>query len=238
MKLGRACAAIMAIWTFCASEALADAIYSPSYSLTNNKAADVATGMRQVKMTLSPSPYGSGFVDFTFTNRAPSGYSFSPSSITDIYFDDGAFGDGIFATVSNSDPYNPQILSSAGVSFSRGATPETASGSGQLQPIFDVAFSTDSNAPVVPNGVDQQSEWLTIRWQLREGLTYQDAVSAVTNGEVRIGLKMQGFTGGGSENFIFVPLPQSVAGGVLLLCAFGAAGLARRGRGSTGLCHI
>lgn len=46
--------------------------------------------------------------------------------------------------------------------------------------------------------------------------TYNDVLDALNNGDLRIGLHVQGFTGGGSESFVNTPYPAPVPGAALL----------------------
>ena len=56
---------------------------------------------------------------------------------------------------------------------------------------------------------------------LVNGMTYQDILQALHGGTDRIGLKVQAFSGGGSESFVNNPEPASV-----LLLGLGLLGLA------------
>ncbi|MFP3326110.1 hypothetical protein R0K05_23955, partial [Planococcus sp. SIMBA_160] len=72
-------------------------------------------------------------------------------------------------------------------------------------------FLADSDPAVQPNGVNP-GETLGVIFDLQTGLGYQDVVDAIalsqTNpsadltGGLRIGIHVQGFTGGGSESFV------------------------------------
>jgi hypothetical protein len=206
--------------------------FSPSYSITNNNAGDVAIGLRQIHLTLTESTYtdglGSTFVEFKFTNTAPVNTPWRNSSITDVWFDNGTYTQGVLADVKETNPYNPQIFNSDGVNFTRWADPTNPPGGETVRPIFDVTFSADAKSPIAHNGVDAPDEYVMFRWQLRTGASFTDAVRAVANGELRIAVKMQCYDSQGSETFIFVPTPTSALGGMGLLTFAGLSTLGAR----------
>ena len=114
------------------------------------------------------------------------------SSITDIYFDDGALL-GI-AEIDDSDP---------GVDFGFGATPAHLPGGRTLPVRFDAtaAFSTSSGPPSQPNGVNP-GESVGITFDLISGMDFSDVLAFLDNGGLRIVLKVAGFADGGSESFV------------------------------------
>ncbi len=119
--------------------------------ITWNVAAQCATAPQY---TVEVEDLGSGLVGFKFRNTAA-----VASSITDVYFQDGAlFG-------------NSLIQQSSGVSFSTPATPANLPGGGSLVPPFQTTnnFSADSDNPTVANGVNASSEWVRIVFQLQNG---------------------------------------------------------------------
>jgi hypothetical protein len=218
------------------SSALAASVtFTPTRSITNNDkdGGDMAIGLRQIHMTLSEvagsTPHAT-YVDFTFENYAPTGYTFQRSSITDIWFDDVTFNtDPIFAPVENIYiPLNPEIKPSPGVEFTRKSTMDSPPGSQTVKPSFGVTFSSSSTSPDYWNGVNKPGEWVTFRWLLADNRTFQEAVHAVSNGDLRIAVKMQGYADGGSETFIFVPAPASAVGGFGLLAFAGLSTLGGR----------
>jgi hypothetical protein len=117
--------------------------------ITRNSPADVAS-----QFSVSVTDERNNQVGFKFTNAVG-----TPSSITDIYFDDGA----LFEIAS--------ITSSPGVAFSRGARPPNLPGGNALDPVFETTagFLADSDCPIPENGVDAAVEWVQIIFSLQSG---------------------------------------------------------------------
>lgn len=185
---------------------LAGSVYAgPTYSfqnITNNSAVDAAIGESQLSVELVD--LGGGTVEFLFKNSGP-----SASSIADIYFDNGNLG-----TISGPIGFVNAIGT---VTFSPGAAPPNLPGGN------DIGFSTtpgllaDSNPPVQQNGINPGEQL---------GLTlsgsYADVIDQIAAGNLRIGIHVQGFAGGGSESFVNTP-PSAVvpAPGSILLSGIG-----------------
>ena len=167
--------------------------------VTNNSWVDVATG--QAQLTVDVSDAGGGQVAFKFMNSGP-----NASSITAVYFQDS----GLLGAAS--------IVNGTGVSFSPGGSPANLPGGNPID--FRSTFATTSNAPTAPSGVNP-GESLTVVVKLVNGKTYQDILQALHGSTDRIGLKVQAFSGGGSESFVNNPEPASV-----LLLGLGLIGLA------------
>ena len=168
----------------------------------------------------------SSLVDFRFYNDVG-----IPSSITDVYFDDG----GLLGISS--------INSSAGVSFTNPATPGDLPSGNELDPAFETTanFSADSAPPVSANGVDADGEWVTITFSLQADQTYSDVINQINaglglepgddpTGTLRMGLHVQAIgVNGGSDSYVsdaLVPVPGAAALGAIGL---GVLGL-RKGR--------
>jgi len=175
--------------------------------ITNDNVGDATTG--ETQLFVDVSEYGSGQVRFLFWNTGP-----AASSITDVYFDDGTLL-GI-----------AEIVNGDGVQFSQGASPPILSGGEDINFQVTAGFLADSNPPVQPNGVNPGEE-LGIVFNLINGQDYEDLVAALdlglssggVDGSLRIGIRVQGFDGGGSESFVNgPPIP---APGALLLGSIG-----------------
>lgn len=154
-------------------------------------------------------------VSFTFYNQGG-----VQSSITDVYFDDGTLLD--MASIDNG----------SGVAFSQYATPHNLPGGNLINPPFVTTkgFSADSDSPVLANGVNNtanSSEWVTITFDLLSRKTLADTIAAFVSGDLRIGLKVQGYANGQSESFVSTsgqhpnPHPVPVPDGGSTVALFG-----------------
>ncbi len=182
--------------------------------ITHNLAGDCAVGEAQLSVTVTDA--GSDQVLFTFDNAGP-----EASSIADVYFDDGA--NPSIAAIA-------EIINEPGVSFSIGAAPPDLPGGNNASPSFSVTagLAADSDSAVQPNGVNP-GESLGIKVDLATGASYLTLLDEILGGDLRIGIHVQGFEGGGSESFVNnVPVPAAVwlFGSGLL----GLVGVARRKR--------
>jgi len=182
--------------------------------ITDNIAGDCAIG--EAQLSVEVTDIGGGQVLFEFMNSGA-----SASSIADVYFDDGTLLE--IASLIDADD---GIGGDAGVDFSPGASPPNLPGHDNISPVFQVTagFSADSDPPVQPNGVNP-GEMLGVVFVLQDGGTFADIVTELTNGDLRVGLHVQGFGSGGSESFVNDPVPEP---GTVLLLGLGLVGLAAR----------
>jgi hypothetical protein len=178
------------------------------YNITNNTPADVDVASQLTVEVTDLAPQ----VLFTFKNAGP-----IASSITDIYFDDGALGALVDLFPSGS-----------GVAFTENAVevvhPPDLPGGELLDPAFEAtrAFSSDSDDPIMANGVNP-GEYLGILFDLDSGETFNSVLSDLATGDLRIGLHVQAIgTDSKSDSFVsVVPLPASA---LLVVFAVGVAG--------------
>jgi hypothetical protein len=155
--------------------------------ISNNSAADCAAGSAQLSFDVADA--GGGVVLFTFNNAGP-----AASSIAQVYFDDGA----LQAVES--------IVNSAGVSFSAGANPADLPSGSNVSPPFVATFAFGADNPAPTNGVNP-GETLGIRFTLQPGETFADVLTALENGDLRVGIHVQSFANGFSEAFVNTPEP-------------------------------
>ena len=183
--------------------------------ISNNLAGDCAIGEAQLTVDVTDS--GGGTVLFSFSNAGP-----SASSITDVYFDDGSL---LALAVVINDLVAPGI-----VDFEQGASPGNLPAGNNADPDFNTTagFNADSNPPTQPNGVNP-GEVLGILFTLQAGQAYDDVLSELTDGTLRIGIHVQGFASGGSESLVNNPAPEPALFGLLALGA-GALACARARR--------
>lgn len=191
-------------------------------TLNDPSGLNCATGESQLSVELLDA--GPSRVRFNFYNTGS-----AASSITDVYYDDGSLL-GLAGLIDKDDG----VGGLATVDFSQYATPGNLPGGNNISPPFVAIkqFSMDSNPPVQPNGVNP-GEWLGVEFDLKNNQTLQDVMNELSNGQLRIGLHVQGFADGGSESYVnnaltVVPLPPSILLISSALIAFG--GLARRDR--------
>ena len=85
--------------------------------------------------------------------------------------------------------------------------------------IADAAFSIEPLAPEPFHGVGP-GQWVEVVYALQPASTLMDIINQLDNAEMRIGIHVQGFAGGGSESFVNVPQPATMAllglGGLIL----------------------
>lgn len=188
------------------------------FNITANDPLDAAIGEAQIFITVSNPNPGANQVLFTFENIGS-----ADSSITDVYFDDGDLL--AIAFIDNSD---------LGVLFTAEATPGELPGGNNVDPPFDTGtsiplaghFSADSDPPVQPNGVNP-GESLGITFDLVVGGSYDNVISQLTTGQIRVGVRMQGYESEGSEAFIINQIPAPAAL-VLGMVGLGMVGWMRR----------
>jgi hypothetical protein len=185
------------------------AFTTDTYCITYNDPTDCGNAEAQFQIQIMDS--GDSLVQFSFLNLGP-----DASSITDIYFQGGSLL-GI-ASIDNSDP---------GVSFSINATPTNLPGGQSISEPFIATFSLDADAPVQPMGVNP-GESLDVVLNLQPGATYFDILSELDSGELRVGIHVQGFDGGGSESVISNPVPEPSTAPLLCIGLIGLAYQRRR----------
>jgi hypothetical protein len=167
---------------------------------TVNNPGDVEIGKAQ--MWVDVVELDGNQVKFHFYNLGP-----EASSISEIYFDDGALL-GI-----------AKIENGPGVLFVQGADPpDLPGGQDCVVPPFNVTagFLAQSAPPPSDNGVGP-GEWVDIYFDLKDSKTFDDVITDLGSGALRIGIHVIGFASGGSESFI------NEGGTAITLAGFGCA---------------
>jgi hypothetical protein len=151
---------------------------------------------------------GGNMALFTFTNSGP-----IPMSMTKVYFDNGSVLDSIDA-----------ILNGPGVLFmENGEPPDLPAGENEVPPfVADFRATATIGGGPINNGVNP-GETLGVRFNLIDGMTYMDLINELNYAATRVGIKVQGFEGSGSETFVNNPNPAVPAPGAALLGALGLA---------------
>ena len=188
--------------------------------ITNNSLANCATGEAQASLEVTDAMNNQ--VLFKFTNTGP-----NASFISDIYFDNDN-GTGVGTT----------LLSIAGLQNSMGVDFDfPINGNGDLPGGNTVGFNTTGsgamaleaqNEPGAANGINNNGEMLGILFNLVMGKGFSDVVSELANGDLRVGIHVQGFGGGGSESFVNAPVPVPAAVWMLGAGLIGLIGFGRR----------
>jgi hypothetical protein len=179
--------------------------------ITNNSATNADIGQYQITVEVSDEGTDGGFnlVGFKFINEGP-----ADCVITEIYFQDGSILG--FASIDES---------LSGVDFKEdevgSISPKNLPGGKSIDPQFiaTTAFSIEPLNPEPEWGVEP-GEWVEIVYSLQSGKTYANIIEELNDGDLRIGTHVQAFGNGGSESFVNVPEPATMAllglGGLLL----------------------
>ena len=209
---------VLGVLVILSTEARAD-MYKPwwEWGVVQNDSGNA--GAITAQLSLDVTEYGVDQVLFTFSNAGP-----LDSSITGIYFDDGALLE--IAFVDNSD---------LGVNFINPATsPKELTGANNVDPPFETStgFSAQSTAPPYHDGVNP-GESVGIVFNLAEGYDFDDIIAAIALGfgypedpddeddpwftnSLRIGVNVQGIgPNDESDSYILIPIPASVILGIL-----------------------
>ena len=178
------CGLAVALIVTAAPAARADTF--PFHCVTNNSPADCTTAEAQISMEVTDPVLGDDSVRLTFSNAGP-----DSSSLTAVYFDDG-----VIVTLT--------VVPTPGVAFTAGsASPPDLPGGSTLTPPFVTTENLAADADPSPalNGVNP-TESLVLDLDLQVGSTLQDVLDQLASGVLRVGVKVQSFSGGGSESLV------------------------------------
>ncbi len=162
------------------------------YNLTGTNAINADAGENQLFVDVSDS---AGQITFTFRNIGP-----APSSIAEIYFDDGSLL--AISEILDSPP---------DVDFKLDADPLNLPGHELADPPFQASlyFSLQPENPEPYHGVNP-GEQLSIIFDLINDQTFTDVIDELNSGQLRIGIHVIAFENGGSESFVNTPEPTSI----------------------------
>lgn len=186
----------------------ASAVILSFENITGNSVQSAADGESQLFVEALDV---AGDASFRFFNIGPAN-----SNLAEIYFDDGSLL-GI-STISEIPP----------VDFELEASPPNLPGSNNISPAFQVTagFLAQAVDPAPKNGVGPGEE-VTIIFDLKSSQTFQDVLDELTDGRLRIGVHVIGFSNGQSESFVNTAIPEPAAMSLLLLGVAGALARAR-----------
>lgn len=205
----RASLAALAILAFALGGApAASALPFTATCVTNFSASDC--GFAEDQLALELTDAGPGQVRITLANEGPEEFAY-----TRLLVDDNGFLSGVVAIYD--DPPGVDFVNSIPVGLPAGNS---------LVPPFTSDFEIVALNPGPHHGVGP-GESLEVILGLAPGVSFEDLVAALFAGDVRIGLKAQGFASGGNESLIAVPVPE-LSTSVLL--GVGLAGLIGAGR--------
>jgi len=196
---------------FIAFAAISQQAFAVTYDftrITNNGGADAVDIGDQLFVDVSFVEGTDGGALFTFRNEvgideAGNDVGGIESSIMAIYFDYGS-DSNFFSTV--------EISAQSGTSFSDGATPPKLPYGGAAVG-FEVDYSADADpgGVGVTNGVDSALDSISFLGTFGSG-SFSALLSALSTGDFRIGLHVQGITGndGFSDSYVnTVPVPAA-----------------------------
>lgn len=200
--------------------AAADTTEISFFNITNNGNTDLSSQLRCFVSSVAGNDHQA---DFTFRNLVG-----VQSSVKEVYFDDGTLLAG-------------HILIQQGTNFTwGGASPGDLPGGDSINPKFDVTqgFLADAGNGGPNTGINQFTDFLTVRFDLKDNQTYADVINALLKdpnleGSLRLGLHVISIgSTGGSDSYVstMVPLPPAAYAGIGTLSLLAGARYIRRRR--------
>ena len=188
-------------------------------NITNNSSIQLSDQL-SVDVTDGGSSEAGNLVAFKFYNNVG-----IASSITDVYFDNGATN--LFTEFSIFEV-------TTGVSFDLNPSPKNLPAGETID--FYSDFGGDSTAPTSANGVDAADEYIIFLGLLDSAFSYDDAIAALFDGGFRVGMHLQAIAGGGvndSDSYATVnPVPVPAAAWLFGTVLFGFFATSRRKKNS------
>ncbi|MEY4588817.1 MAG: hypothetical protein RL497_893 [Pseudomonadota bacterium] len=181
----------------------ASAVTLDFHCITPNTSASCAIGENQFSVDMLAGSTANQ-VNFTFRNTG-----IYQSGIDAVYFDAGSLA-SITGLIDKD-----QGGGLAGVDFTEGdANPSHLPNGNNINPNFVVSAGllADSDAPVSKNAINT-GEWLTVQFNISSGRTFNDLITELTTGDLRVGVHALGFANNGASvslvNNAPVPVPAA-----------------------------
>jgi hypothetical protein len=199
-------AVLLLVFALCGEVSFVQAqtIYVDFYCITPGASQTaIDTGEEQLRLYVTKHPTEE-VAYFEFINL--DGF---PSSITDIYIDDGQLCDLLYIVDKDEPAGGP--YGHPDVDFSIGATPGNLPAGQYADPPFVATkrFSMDSDPPTQPWGINP-GQWLGAYYSIAPDKTVFDIEQEILSGDLRIGYHVQSFGDGSSASFINTPEPASI----------------------------
>lgn len=156
------------------------------FNISGNSATNAAAGEAQLRVAVSM--LAGNQVGFHFYHDG-----LTPMSMTQIYFDDNLTRLGTAGAP----------VGSAGVSFAAGGSPPNLPAANNADPDFGSNVRFTASSPTQPNGVNP-TETLDLSFLINGD--FDALIDDIFNGDLRIGVHVQGFADGGSEAFLNEPI--------------------------------
>ena len=191
------------------------AAQSFGFQCTDGSAGNCAIGVSDIRFTVAA--VDSNTIEFLITNSPMGTPLASQGVVTDLYLDRGT---------TNFLKLNSAFLCEGpGVDFGIGASPPNLPGGNAIG--FSADFSADANSPSPFKGING-GEFLGLQFDLTNGSSLDQVLSAVGAGSLRLGLHVQsvGLNEGSISLVSPIPEPQEWA---MMLAGLGlVAAIARR----------